>query len=49
VTEQLARVPRPFPKLELARRPDDMFSYRPEDFILTGYDPHPHIAAPVAV
>jgi len=49
VTEQLAREPRPFPKLELLRRPDDIFGYRFEDFAVTGYDPHPHIAAPVAV
>jgi thymidylate synthase len=49
VTEQLARAPRPFPTLTLKRRPADMFSYAFEDFELTGYDPHPHIAAPVAV
>lgn len=49
VTAQLARTPRPFPRLDIVRRPDDMFGYRPEDFTITGYDPHPHIAAPVAV
>ena len=49
VTEQLARKPRPFPKLEILRRPDDIFGYQFEDFAVTGYDPHPHIAAPVAV
>ena len=49
VTEQLARAPRQFPKLELVRRPNDMFGYRIEDFAVTGYDPHPAIAAPVAV
>ena len=49
VTEQLARAPRSFPKLEIIRRPDDMFGYAPEDFVVTGYDPHPAIAAPVAV
>ncbi len=49
VTEQLSRTPRPFPKLDIVRRPDDMFGYLPADFVVTGYDPHPHIAAPVAV
>jgi thymidylate synthase len=49
VTEQLSREPRAFPKLDIVRRPDDMFGYRFEDFVVTGYDPHPHIAAPVAV
>jgi thymidylate synthase len=27
----------------------DLFAFRSEDFTLEGYDPHPHIAAPVAV
>jgi thymidylate synthase len=27
----------------------DLFAFRYEHFRLTGYDPHPHIAAPVAV
>jgi len=49
VTEQLARAPRPFPRLDIARRPDDIFGYRFEDFVVSGYDPHPAIAAPVAV
>ena len=26
-----------------------MFGYEPEDFVFENYDPHPHIAAPVAV
>lgn len=49
VAEQLARAPRAFPRLELLRRPDSIFDYRLEDVQVTGYDPHPHIAAPVAV
>jgi thymidylate synthase len=49
VTEQLSRDPRPFPTLEILRRPDDIFGYRFDDFAVSGYDPHPHIAAPVAV
>lgn len=49
VAEQVARAPKPFPRLDFARRPDSIFGYCIEDFQLTGYDPHPHIAAPVAV
>ncbi|MBC7520879.1 MAG: thymidylate synthase [Sandarakinorhabdus sp.] len=49
VTEQLARAPKAFPRLDIVRRPVDIFGYRFEDFAVTGYDPHPHIAAPVAV
>ncbi|MCM2294267.1 thymidylate synthase [Allorhizobium sp. BGMRC 0089] len=46
---QLARTPKPFPKLKLLRRPDSIDGYRIEDFEVTGYDPHPPIEAPVAV
>lgn len=49
VTEQLSRQPRPFPRLSFARTPPDLFSYALDDVIIEGYDPHPHIAAPVAV
>ncbi len=49
VEAQTAREPRPFPKLILKRRPADLFSYAFEDFAIEGYDPHPAIAAPVAV
>lgn len=49
VREMLSREPRPWPRLQLTRRPADLFSYRPEDVEVTGYDPHPHIPAPVAV
>jgi thymidylate synthase len=49
VEEQLAREPRPFPTLALARKPADIFSYALGDVLIDGYDPHPHIAAPVAV
>lgn len=49
VDEQLRRAPKPFPTLKLMRRPDDLFSYTPEDFVIEGYDPHPAISAPVAV
>jgi len=47
--EQLARDPRPLPMLRLLRRPTDIADYRYEDFEISGYDPHPHIKAEVAV
>ena len=46
---QLSREPRPYPRLNIARKPDSIFDYRYEDFEIVGYDPHPHIKAPVAV
>jgi thymidylate synthase len=49
VKTQLARQPRPLPRLKILRKPDSIYNYRFEDFELVGYDPHPHIAAPVAV
>ena len=49
VREQLARVPRPYPRLLIRRRPPTLFDYAFEDFEIVGYDPHPHIKAPVAV
>jgi thymidylate synthase len=47
--EQLRREPRPLPQLRLNRAVTDVFAFRFEDFTLEGYDPHPHIKAPVAV
>jgi thymidylate synthase len=46
---QLTRGPRPFPKLILKRRAASIDDYRIDDFDIEGYDPHPHIAADVAV
>jgi thymidylate synthase len=46
---QLGRETRALPRLELAQRGQGIGDYRLEDFVVTGYDPHPHIAAPVAI
>lgn len=46
---QLSRAPRPLPRLKLKRRPESILDYRYEDFEIVGYDPHPHIPAPIAV
>lgn len=46
---QLTRAPRPLPTMWINPEVSDLFAFRPEDFRLDGYDPHPHIPAPVAV
>ena len=46
---QLTRDMRKLPTMTLNPEVRDLFSFRFEDFTLEGYDPHPHIAAPVAV
>jgi thymidylate synthase len=46
---QLSREPRPRPTMRLNPDVRDLFTFRYEDFRLDGYDPHPHIPAPVAV
>ena len=49
ITEQLAREPQGQPRLEIVRRPDSIFDYRIDDFVVENYTPHPPIKAPVAV
>ena len=49
VREQLSRTPRPYPRLNIKRKPQSLFDYRYEDFEIDAYDPHPHIKAAVAV
>ncbi len=46
---QLARAPRPLPIMRLNPDVTDLFAFDFKDFELEGYDPHPHISAPVAV
>jgi len=47
--EQLARTPRPFPRLRLNAAVKELLDFRYEDFTLEAYDPHPGIKAPIAV
>ena len=49
VEEQLSRTPRPLPRLSLNPEAKDLFAFEYDDITLDGYDPHPRIAAPVAV
>ena len=46
---QLSRAPRAYPKLVISRKPSSIFDYKFEDFVIEGYDPWPHIKAPIAV
>jgi thymidylate synthase len=46
---QLSRDLRPLPTLNLNPSVKSLFDFRYEDVELVGYDPHPHIPAPVAV
>jgi thymidylate synthase len=47
--EQISRETRELPAMRLNPSVDDIFAFRFEDFSLSGYDPHPHIKASVAV
>nr|WP_306265325.1 thymidylate synthase [Pararhizobium sp. IMCC3301] len=47
--EQLDRCPRALPRLQLKSDRQSIFDFQFEDFEITGYDPHPHIKAPIAV
>ena len=47
--EQLSRDPRPLPTMTLNPEVTSLFDFTYDDFRLTGYNPHPHIKAEVAV
>jgi len=47
--EQLARPPRPFPRMRLNPSRRELLDFVYEDFTLEGYEPHPAIKAPIAV
>ena len=46
---QLSREPRALPTMRINPDVKDIFAFTIDDFVLEGYDPHPHISAPVAV
>ena len=46
---QLSREPRPLPTMKINPAVKSIFDFKYDDFELTGYDPHPHIAGKVAV
>ena len=46
---QLSRKPKPLPQLKINPKVQALFDFSFEDFELSGYDPHPHIKAPVSV
>jgi thymidylate synthase len=49
VNTQLQREPRELPKMKINPNIKSIDEFTYEDFELEGYDPHPSIAAPIAV
>ena len=47
--KQLTREPRALPRLELNLEVKDIFGFKFEDFVIKGYDPHPHISGNISV
>ncbi|NWH49528.1 TYSY synthase, partial [Fregata magnificens] len=46
---QLQREPRPFPKLRILRKVEDISDFKAEDFQIEDYNPHPPIKMEMAV
>jgi thymidylate synthase len=46
---QIERTPRPLPSMTINKDVRSIFDFTIDDFQLNNYDPHPHIAAKVAV
>lgn len=46
---QLSREPKKLPTLNILRKPDSIFDYKFEDFVIEDYDADPSIAAPIAI
>jgi len=46
---QLSREPRKLPVMKLNENINNIFEFRYEDFVLSEYDPHPHIKGKIAV
>jgi thymidylate synthase len=49
IEEQLTRTPQGQPTLEITRKPETIFDYQIDDFVVHDYAPCPAIKAPVAV
>lgn len=49
VQMQLEREPKPLPQMNLNKEIKDIFEFDYDDFVVSGYEPHPHIAGKVSV
>lgn len=45
----ISREPKDLPTLTLQRKPESLFAYELDDFVIENYDPHPPIKAEIAV